>query len=107
MERDNVIAQGAPYVLKDRLFDNSDKFSCYVCDICGQIAIYKKMDGYVIAQCKSCPNSKPISIQIPYATKLLCQQLIAINMIPRLIPDLEDQKTITSSKGINKGKEEI
>lgn len=90
MERDATISQGASAFLKDRLMDNSDKYKCYVCDICGWIAVQNKNtnENY----CRSCQesgnNDATVScIQIPYATKLLFQELTAMNIVPRMIVD--------------------
>jgi DNA-directed RNA polymerase beta subunit len=87
MERDNLIGQGASGFLKDRLFYNSDKYKCSVCNICGWICIDNIIthDQY----CKACKvhgeKSKTSLIHIPYATKLLFQELIAMNILPRII----------------------
>ena len=85
MERDNLIGQGAAHFLRDRLFENSDKYKVDVCNVCGQIAINDKELGE--SRCKVCPLSTTSCIQIPYATKLLFQELIAQNMVPRIITD--------------------
>ena len=85
MERDNLIGQGASYFLKDRLFENSDKYKCHVCDICGQLAIHDKNTEE--SYCRVCEEATTSCIQIPYATKLLFQELIAMNIVPRLLTD--------------------
>lgn len=81
MERDCIISHGASAFLKERLMDVSDSFTCYVCDKCGLLAI----SGKDILECKGCSNQIAISkIQIPYAFKLLLQELMAMNIAPRL-----------------------
>lgn len=85
MERDCLIGQGAANFLKDRLFDNSDKYKIDVCDICGQIAISDK--DLKTSYCKACPDATTSTIQIPYATKLLFQELIANCIVPRIITE--------------------
>jgi DNA-directed RNA polymerase II subunit RPB2 len=44
MERDNLIAYGAPEVLKDRLCDSSDGREVYFCTQCGMIAETKALN---------------------------------------------------------------
>ena len=92
MERDSLIAHGNSLFLKERLLDMSDIYTTYVCDICGLFAqrIKKKenkpyptvTDSY---ECKSCRNKNKISeIIIPYCAKLLFQELMAMNIAPRI-----------------------
>ena len=78
--------------LKERFLDVSDAYSCYVCDMCGLFAqrVIKKenesspksTDTY---HCISCRNKTKISkIIIPYAFKLLVQELMSMNIAPRI-----------------------
>lgn len=81
MERDCMISHGASAFLKERLMDASDAHYCHVCDICGILAIA----GKGILECKACANTTHISkIHIPYAFKLLIQELMAMNIAPRI-----------------------
>ncbi len=81
MERDCMISHGASAFLKERLLDTSDSHICHVCDICGLLAIA----GKNILECKGCNNTTRISkINIPYAFKLLVQELMAMNIAPRI-----------------------
>ena len=90
MERDAMIAHGCSRFLKERLVDCSDIYSCYVCSKCGVIATKdKKKDIYVCHSCaKLSENQGEISyankIVIPYCFKLLIQELMAINILPRI-----------------------
>jgi DNA-directed RNA polymerase II subunit RPB2 len=81
MERDCIISHGASVFLKERLMDMSDAYSCCVCDFCGLLAI----GGSKAVECKGCKNSTNISlIEVPYAFKLLIQELMAMNIAPRI-----------------------
>jgi DNA-directed RNA polymerase II subunit RPB2 len=92
MERDSIISHGMSKFLKERFLDVSDAYSCYVCDICGLFAqrvIKKENKSYPsnsdIYQCISCKNKTKISrIIIPYAFKLLIQELMSMNIAPRI-----------------------
>jgi DNA-directed RNA polymerase beta subunit len=86
MERDTTVAHGAARFTKERLFDVSDKYSVYSCKKCGLIASYN--DAMHIHRCRTCDNRTDFAyVQIPYACKLLFQELITMNIAPRLITD--------------------
>ena len=84
MERDCMISHGAAGMVHDRTYECSDKFEVYVCDYCGLIAIYN--DKKNIYNCKTCDNFVSFSrVKIPYACKLLFQELTTMNAVPRII----------------------
>jgi DNA-directed RNA polymerase II subunit RPB2 len=88
MERDAMIAHGIPIFLKEKFMDSSDIFKMHICKTCGLIA--HKIINKNIYICDSCKNSEINQIQLPYAFKLLIQELMAINILPRLrTKDLE------------------
>lgn len=78
MERDAIIAHGASGFLREKLFSVSDKYSMPVCDKCGFIGKPNK------TTCHSCKDGTLYQVDIPYACKLLCQELMAMNIAPRI-----------------------
>lgn len=84
MERDCMISHGASKFTKGRLFDASDKYYVNVCKKCGMIAAYNA--ELKIHNCKTCSNKTEFSyVGIPYACKLLWQELITMNIVPRML----------------------
>lgn len=83
MERDCLIAYGASMVLKDRLLDEADKTEVHVCEKCGLIAYFDaKQRKYV---CRVDGDTARIStVVIAYAFKLLLQEMMSLNIAPRL-----------------------
>ena len=77
MERDAMICHGNASFLKDRLFYNSDPYSVSVCADCGIITQ---------GQCKMCNGDKLVPVNIPYAAKLLFQELGAMCIKAELRP---------------------
>lgn len=71
MERDCIITHGSSSFLKERMFDMSDKYELYVCSTCGTIVNNKK-------ECMQCGHDQTDITYIPYACKLLFQELQAM-----------------------------
>jgi DNA-directed RNA polymerase beta subunit len=70
------ISHGATNFLLDRLVNNSDCYEMYVCNYCGNTAIATLSTKRF--ECKLCQQDNAISkIKIPYAFKLLMQELQA------------------------------
>ena len=87
MERDCMISHGASAFLKERLLDVSDAFRVHICEICGLMTpIAKVQQGQF--ECRPCKNKTKIAqIIIPYAAKLLFQELAAMNVATRMFTD--------------------
>ena len=96
MERDVLIAHGMSRFCKERLYDVSDKYSMYTCRKCGMIARYNNGDGnklyaaadFTIHACNTCGNKTDFAkVDVPYAYKLMAQELQTINVATRIITE--------------------
>ena len=96
MERDVMIAHGMSRFCRERLYDASDKYSIHVCKRCGMTASYNdgsqrrmfSKEDFTIHLCKTCNNTTEFSkVEIPYAYKLMSQELQTINVLPRIITE--------------------
>jgi len=84
MERDCLIAHGTAALLKDRLLEESDATTIYVCRNCGFLGYYdNRRKEY---RCHICGNrARIVPITVAYAFKLLLQELMSLCIAPRLI----------------------
>jgi DNA-directed RNA polymerase II subunit RPB2 len=95
MERDVMIAHGMSRFCKERLYDVSDKYSVHVCKRCGLVASYNDGDkrkgsaiDFAVHLCKTCGNTTDFAkVDIPYAYKLMAQELQTINVVPRIMTE--------------------
>ena len=81
-----MISHGAARFTRGRMYDASDKYSVYVCRKCGLIASYN--DKMHIHLCHTCGNRADFAyVEIPYACKLIFQELNTMNIAPRLLTE--------------------
>ena len=86
MERDCMVSHGCSRFTKGRLYDSSDKFVVYSCRQCGMFAVFNNTKK--IHHCRICGNRTSFArLNVPYAFKLLCHELITMNIAPRLITE--------------------
>lgn len=71
MERDAMISHGNSMFLKERLCDQSDPYKAPICTGCGNISTTK-------TKCMTCGNDKIAMVGMPYASKLVLQELNAM-----------------------------
>lgn len=68
MERDCMISHGCARFLRERLFDQSDPYYVNICNSCKNLSTTPTL-------CKGCNNDKITTTNLPYAAKLLFQEL--------------------------------
>lgn len=80
-----MISHGVSRFLTERLFDMSDRFVVPTCPQCGTMP-------NEMSQCMMCGNSDIVRVPIPYACKLLFQELNAMGIKTKLLPASEMTK---------------
>ena len=84
MERDCMIGHGSLSFLKERTMDASDNYRAFVCNKCGMFSAVNPDKN--IYRCKKCNNYIDFSeVRIPYACKLLIQELESMSIAPRFM----------------------
>lgn len=73
MERDAMIGHGVSRFLKERLFEKSDPYQIYTCELCGNFAMSP-------TECKVCNTDKIVKANLPYASKLLIMELNSMSI---------------------------
>ena len=103
-DRDCTISHGASRFTKERLYDVSDKYEMVTCGDCGMPAIStvpkesgrafghgggatsQALQDRQIHHCRLCENRSNFKVvAVPYAAKLLFQELTSLNIVPRFI----------------------
>ena len=85
MERDCGVAHGAAAVLHERMMISSDKYDAPVCEKCGLIGTVIQKETYEPMKCCMCGGTDVHIIQMPYAGKLMMQELMSMGISPKLV----------------------
>lgn len=80
-----MIAHAIPLFLKEKFMDSSDLYYMNICAQCGLIA--NKVLNKAVYVCQACKTSDTYRVQLPYAFKLLIQELQSINILARIRVD--------------------
>ena len=84
MERDCLVGHGAAMLLKDRLLEESDAYTIYVCERCGRQGFYDiRQRKYTCSTCEGKSDIEPVTIS--YAFKLLLQEMQSLCLSPSLV----------------------
>lgn len=83
MERDCLIAYGASNLLLERLMLSSDKFEVFVDSKSGLLGYWSASRQCAVSPIDHSPDHM-VKIAIPYACKLLFQELQGMNVVPKL-----------------------
>lgn len=95
MERDCLVSYGAANLITERLMISSDQFDVHVCEQCGLLGystapvpdadMSARFSQADVPWCQNCRSDEHMArIRIPYACKLLFQELQSMNVTPRL-----------------------
>jgi DNA-directed RNA polymerase subunit B len=83
MERDCLVGHGAAMLLKDRLLEESDAYTIYVCERCGHQGYYDiRQRKFICPSCESKGDIEPVIVS--YAFKLLLQEMQSLCLSPSL-----------------------
>lgn len=81
MERDCMIGHGNTAFLKERLFTMSDDYTVIVCNKCGMITSSQ-------TECRGCKVDTVTRCNMPYAAKLLIQELMVMGIKVQIKPKI-------------------
>lgn len=77
-------SHGIQQFLKERMMDCADNYRVFVCKKCGMIATVNPEKN--IHNCRNCKNNSNFAeVRIPYAAKLLMQEIQTMNICTRII----------------------
>jgi DNA-directed RNA polymerase II subunit RPB2 len=82
MERDSILAHGASEFLRESMMERSDK---YEVNIDNRTGLISKGDGG--GDGDEGEDSNDIKVEIPYAMKMLLQEIQTMSIAPRLVTD--------------------
>jgi len=89
IERDAIIYHGFPLFVKERSVDTNNIYTCYICSKCKSILSEKiETNIRICVECNKLSENSEIvhstKIELPFAFKLLMQELIASNILPKI-----------------------
>jgi len=85
MERDCGVAHGASAVLHERMMISSDAYDAPICEHCGLIGTTSQLDEFESVHCQACGKSDVHVVKMPYAGKLMMQELMSMGISPKII----------------------
>jgi len=76
--------------LNERMLISSDAYDAPVCSACGMIGLKRNTNWSVCSACESKAEDSSIrSVQMPYVTKLLMQELMSMGIAPRIKTEVQ------------------
>jgi len=81
MERDALVGYGASLLIKERMLDQSDKDTIWICKSCGDMGYYDHIKRTPV--CPSCNGHDLAEVEISYAFKLLMNELKSMHMVAK------------------------
>ena len=85
MERDCGVAHGAAAVLNERMMISSDAYDAPICEHCGLIGTVVQEYATDSMECGMCGKKNVHVIKMPYAGKLMLQELMSMGIEPKLV----------------------
>lgn len=89
-----VIAHGMAQFLKERMMETADAYETFVCNNCGLFAqrvrrddnsgTHKEMKDQWVCKLPKCRGHSVSMVRVPYAFKLLLQEMMAMCIAPRI-----------------------
>lgn len=84
MERDALIAHGASAIVGSMLHKQSDPCIVQVCTTCNQMGYKNKLSGKNMCCDRRCLQESVVDVEMPYASKLLLQELASLGVSTEL-----------------------
>jgi DNA-directed RNA polymerase subunit B' len=82
MERDALVGHGASLLLKERMLDQSDKTTIWVCKDCGDLGYHDNIKNVPI--CLTCGGTNLKELEISYGFKVLLDEIKSLHILPRI-----------------------
>ncbi|KAL7443359.1 hypothetical protein ACHAXH_009174 [Discostella pseudostelligera] len=94
MERDCLITHGCANFIRDRFFCNSDEYRIHICERCGLTAQSNLKKMTYECRTPTCVGrpTRICQVEIPYACKLLFQELTSMCISPRIYTEVRETR---------------